>query len=61
MKTKKEYICPTIEILSTEMPLVCWSVNTPGTNGGSVDVDGGDLLDARQNDFTITEDSDDDW
>lgn len=56
MKTKKEYICPTIEILSTEMPLVCWSVNTPGKNDGTIDE--GDEMNARQNDFTFT---DDDW
>ncbi|MBO6187151.1 MAG: hypothetical protein J6O23_01445 [Prevotella sp.] len=60
MKIKKEYIRPTIEILSSEMQLLSLSVNTPGKNDGTIDDD--DRLDARQNTFTFTdEDSDDDW
>lgn len=60
MKTKKEYIRPTIELLSSEMQLLSWSMNKGKGDDTSVDYD--DQLDARQNTFTFTdEDSDDDW
>ena len=62
MKTeKKNYIRPVMEVLDPEVgPLM--QIETTSINvGDEGNLNGGEDILSRQNDFTFTEDSDDDW